>query len=45
MISSAEPREFGGNVDGKEGVAGTSLLLPVFVPGAYTSAVKDCCHF
>ena len=33
-ISSVEPREFGGNVDCKEYVAGTSLFLPVFVPGA-----------
>jgi acetamidase/formamidase len=33
-ISSIEPREFGGNIDNKEFVPGTSLLLPVFVPGA-----------
>ena len=32
--SSVEPREFGGNLDNKEFVAGTSLYLPVFVPGA-----------
>ena len=32
--SSVEPREFGGNLDNKELVAGTSLFLPVFVPGA-----------
>ena len=32
--SSVEPREFGGNLDCKEFVAGTSLYLPVFVPGA-----------
>ena len=32
--SSVEPREFGGNIDNKEFVAGTSLYLPVFVPGA-----------
>ncbi len=32
--SSVEPREFGGNIDNKEFVAGTSLFLPVFVPGA-----------
>ena len=38
MISSVEPREFGGNVDCKEYVAGTSLFLPVFVPGANFSA-------
>lgn len=37
-ISSVEPREFGGNVDCKEYVAGTSLFLPVFVPGANFSA-------
>ena len=37
-ISSIEPREFGGNVDCKEYVAGTSLFLPVFVPGANFSA-------
>ena len=33
-ISSVEPREFGGNVDCKEYVAGSSVFLPVFVPGA-----------
>jgi len=38
MISSVEPREFGGNVDCKEYIAGTSLFLPVFVPGANFSA-------
>ena len=38
MISSVEPREFGGNVDCKEYVPGTSLFLPVFVPGANFSA-------
>ena len=32
--SSVEPREFGGNIDNKEFVTGTSLFLPVFVPGA-----------
>jgi len=32
-ISSVEPREFGGNIDCKEFVPGTSLFLPVFVPG------------
>ena len=37
-ISSVEPREFGGNIDCKEFVAGTSLFLPVFVPGANFSA-------
>jgi acetamidase/formamidase len=33
-VSSIEPREFGGNVDCKEYVAGSSVFLPVFVPGA-----------
>lgn len=37
-LSSVEPREFGGNMDCKEFVAGTSLFLPVFVPGANFSA-------
>ena len=37
-ISSVEPREFGGNMDCKEFVPGTSLFLPVFVPGANFSA-------
>ncbi|HVL57104.1 MAG TPA: acetamidase/formamidase family protein [Burkholderiaceae bacterium] len=37
-ISTVEPREFGGNIDCKEFVAGTSLFLPVFVPGANFSA-------
>ena len=37
-VSSVEPREFGGNIDCKEFVAGTSLFLPVFVPGANFSA-------
>jgi len=34
VISTVEPREFGGNIDCKEFDAGTSLFLPVFVPGA-----------
>jgi acetamidase/formamidase len=38
MCSSVEPPEFGGNIDNKEFVAGTSLFLPVFVPGANFSA-------
>ncbi|MSQ55628.1 MAG: amidase [Betaproteobacteria bacterium] len=38
MISSVEPREFGGNVDCKEYVPGTTLFFPVFVPGANFSA-------
>jgi acetamidase/formamidase len=33
-LSSKEPREHGGNLDNKELVAGTTLFLPVFVPGA-----------
>jgi len=37
-ISSIEPREFGGNIDNKELVPGSSLWLPVFVPGANFSA-------
>ena len=32
--SSVEPREFGGNMDNKEFLAGTSVFFPVFVPGA-----------
>jgi len=37
-VSSIEPREFGGNVDCKEYVPGSSVFLPVFVPGANFSA-------
>src|SRR4051812_8351818 len=37
-VSSVEPREFGGNMDCKEFVPGTSVFLPVFVPGANFSA-------
>jgi acetamidase/formamidase len=33
-----EPREFGGNMDNKELLAGTSVYFPVFVPGANFSA-------
>ncbi|MDE8344750.1 MAG: acetamidase/formamidase family protein [Acidocella sp.] len=33
-LSSKEPRRHGGNLDNKELVAGSSLFLPVFVPGA-----------
>ena len=33
-IDTKEPREHGGNLDNKELVAGTTLFLPVFVPGA-----------
>jgi acetamidase/formamidase len=36
-ITSMIPREFGGNIDNKELVAGTTLYLPVFVPGALFS--------
>lgn len=32
-VSSIEPREYGGNIDNKEFVPGTSLFLPVFVEG------------
>lgn len=34
MISSLPPRQHGGNLDLKELVAGTTLMLPVHVPGA-----------
>jgi acetamidase/formamidase len=34
-LSSKEPRSFGGNLDNKELVAGSTLFLPVFVPGAH----------
>lgn len=33
-LSSREPREHGGNMDNKELVAGSTLHLPVWVPGA-----------
>mgnify|MGYP006290042225 CR=1 FL=1 len=33
-VSSIEPREYGGNIDNKELTPGSSLFLPVFVPGA-----------
>jgi acetamidase/formamidase len=36
-ITSMIPGEFGGNIDNKELVAGTTLYLPVFVPGALFS--------
>jgi acetamidase/formamidase len=35
--SSIQPREFGGNMDLKELVAGTTLYLPVWAPGALFS--------
>jgi acetamidase/formamidase len=34
LCSSVEPREFGGNMDNKEFLAGTSVFFPVFVKGA-----------
>lgn len=37
-INTKEPRAHGGNLDNKELVAGTSLFLPVWVPGANFSA-------
>ena len=37
-VSSVEPREFGGNIDCKELVAGTTLFLPVWADGALFSA-------
>ena len=37
-ITSIVPREFGGNIDLKELVAGTTLYLPVFAKGALFSA-------
>jgi acetamidase/formamidase len=36
-VSSIEPREYGGNIDNKELTPGSSLFLPVFVPGAHFS--------
>lgn len=36
-LSSVEPRVFGGNIDNKEMVAGTTLMFPIFVPGAHFS--------
>ena len=33
-VTSVVPRSFGGNIDNKELVAGTTLLLPVHEPGA-----------
>ena len=37
LVSSVEPREYGGNIDNKEFIPGTSLFLPVFFPGANLS--------
>ncbi|WP_187430305.1 hypothetical protein ROLI_027070 [Roseobacter fucihabitans] len=36
-ISTIEPRAFGGNIDNKELIAGTTLYLPVFTEGALFS--------
>ena len=36
-VSSIEPREYGGNIDCKEFTPGTSLFLPIFVPGGHVS--------
>lgn len=36
-VSSMIPREFGGNIDNKELVAGSTLYLPIFVAGALFS--------
>jgi acetamidase/formamidase len=36
-VSSIEPREFGGNMDNQELRPGSSVFLPVFVPGARLS--------
>jgi acetamidase/formamidase len=36
-VSSVEPREYGGNIDNKELGEGSSLFLPVFMPGAKLS--------
>lgn len=38
IVSSVEPREFGGNIDNKELIAGSTLLLPVQTEGALFSA-------
>ncbi len=37
-VTSIVPREYGGNMDNKELVAGTTLYLPIFNPGALFSA-------
>ncbi len=37
-LSTKEPRDHGGNLDNKELTAGSTLYLPVFVPGANFSA-------
>lgn len=33
-LSTKEPRDFGGNLDNRELIAGSTLFLPVWVPGA-----------
>ena len=38
LIRSSEPRIHGGNIDNKELTAGSTLFLPVWVPGANFSA-------
>ena len=38
LAPSIQPRAFGGNLDNKELGAGSTLFLPVFVPGALFSA-------
>ena len=38
VLSTKEPREHGGNLDNKELGAGSTLFLPVFVPGGNFSA-------
>ena len=37
VLSSIQPRAFGGNIDCKELTAGSTLYLPVFAPGALFS--------
>jgi len=36
-VSSVEPREYGGNIDNRELIAGSRLYLPIFVPRALFS--------
>jgi acetamidase/formamidase len=37
-VSTVEPREYGGNIDNRELIAGSRLFLPVFVDGGLFSA-------
>ncbi len=37
-VSTREPREYGGNLDNKELTAGSTLFLPIWVPGGNFSA-------